>query len=697
MQISISNCNNINSGSIKIEPNKLNIKYGINGTGKSTIANAIKLHIEKNGDLSSLKPFNSNGDNPSISLPKDILKIKIYNDEYVSRYLFINNGENLHQNSFDVFIKPDDYNKKNKEINENLNIVKNFVNESEIFTKLSSQRNDLAKQIKLNKLQTNYNDTGVGKAFNEGNKIANTTETKLFEKYLNSSDNKVAWYDWHILGRSYKIENSCPFCARDLQDGFDDITSKLDNLFNKKNVDALVKTSKIIDAMSSYFNPKVKPFFNQVFNSENKLPDEDNKKIVKFIKELNMICDKINYINNLNFFSLKDFDDKEEFINNLKIDISSLEFLNNETIIIVLTELNSKIEELAKNIKTIIKDINILNSSIKKKTSNNLKRINDFLDTVGMNYEVGLKDNNLILHSKKMTETIDPNKHLSWGERNCFALALFLFDCISEDNDLIILDDPVSSFDFNKKYAITHYLFNEKDSLNGKTVLMLTHDLEPIINMVKVKGFDLINTTYIENNNSIVEEHDITKHDINSIIDVSKKCFGNKNLNTINRLIHLRRYLELSNDYELEYNMISSLFKGKSIPTFKNLITKKERDLLPKEIYSTEIEIRKYIDNFDYNDLLKVIKDINQLVKIYYNSTPNYEKMEIFRIICTAHKILNDSDDVLAKFINEAYHIENCYIFQLDPYAYNLVPNYIIQKCTEIIKTRIPIGIPVSS
>lgn len=45
--ISIYNCNNIREGNIDIEPNKLNIKYGINGTGKTTIAKAIKYILEQ--------------------------------------------------------------------------------------------------------------------------------------------------------------------------------------------------------------------------------------------------------------------------------------------------------------------------------------------------------------------------------------------------------------------------------------------------------------------------------------------------------------------------------------------------------------------------------------------------------------------------------------------------------------------------
>ena len=42
MNISIANCNNIEHGTVAIEENRLNIKYAINGTGKSTIAKAIE-------------------------------------------------------------------------------------------------------------------------------------------------------------------------------------------------------------------------------------------------------------------------------------------------------------------------------------------------------------------------------------------------------------------------------------------------------------------------------------------------------------------------------------------------------------------------------------------------------------------------------------------------------------------------------
>ena len=42
MKVIIKDCNNIDNGDVAIVENTLNLKYGINGTGKSTIAKAFK-------------------------------------------------------------------------------------------------------------------------------------------------------------------------------------------------------------------------------------------------------------------------------------------------------------------------------------------------------------------------------------------------------------------------------------------------------------------------------------------------------------------------------------------------------------------------------------------------------------------------------------------------------------------------------
>ena len=56
MDITLKNCNNIADGIIHIEEKKLNIKYGLNGTGKTTIVKALKL-MSENSELKELIPY----------------------------------------------------------------------------------------------------------------------------------------------------------------------------------------------------------------------------------------------------------------------------------------------------------------------------------------------------------------------------------------------------------------------------------------------------------------------------------------------------------------------------------------------------------------------------------------------------------------------------------------------------------------
>jgi AAA15 family ATPase/GTPase len=75
MDISIENCNNIQSGSIHISESKLNIKFGINGTGKSTIAKAIRYELESPDKLTELTPFRLQKQTdlkPKVCIPQEI-------------------------------------------------------------------------------------------------------------------------------------------------------------------------------------------------------------------------------------------------------------------------------------------------------------------------------------------------------------------------------------------------------------------------------------------------------------------------------------------------------------------------------------------------------------------------------------------------------------------------------------------------
>lgn len=86
--IKIQNCNNITSGEIEICADKLNILFGRNGTGKSTIARAIYL-ASQSKPLTELAPYGSVSEEAPPSIEGvETGGVAIFDDNYVSQYVY---------------------------------------------------------------------------------------------------------------------------------------------------------------------------------------------------------------------------------------------------------------------------------------------------------------------------------------------------------------------------------------------------------------------------------------------------------------------------------------------------------------------------------------------------------------------------------------------------------------------------------
>jgi wobble nucleotide-excising tRNase len=126
-----------------------------------------------------------------------------------------------------------------------------------------------------------------------------------------------------------------------------------------------------------------------------------------------------------------------------------------------------------------------------------------------------------------------------------------MYEALSKNIDLIILDDPISSFDKNKKYAILQMLFREKESFKSKTVLMLTHDIEPVIDSTKAladKFKDQTNSSFIKSSKGILTEIEIKKENILTFPQICEQIIKDDKINIISKLIYLRRNFEILND-----------------------------------------------------------------------------------------------------------------------------------------------------
>lgn len=695
MEIKIEHCNSIDEAVISLELGKLNIKYGPNGTGKSTIAKAIELASKDGVDLSTLMPFKHRGGNPKTSPSPSVQgadqfkSVVVFNEEYVDQIVF--KQDEVVKNSFDIFIKKPDYEQKMAEIEGLISDIKNTFSKNDSIEQVLKDLTDLSDSF--GKSQTGFSKAGrIGKAIGNGNKLEHIPESLIpYAKFIRSEKN-VQWIDWQIKGNNFlNISTECPYCTAQTEENKETILA-VSTSYNAKEIEHLNILQGIISRLGKYFSQEVRQKIDAILTNKTELKKEEIAYLTNLKIQIDTLREKLQDIKSISFFSLRDVAEIKKRISALNIDLSFLAALDSpETKIIVDQVNNSLITVLNKAGQLqgeIIKQKNSIESAIKMYKS----EINDFLRYAGYKYVVDIQPEAESYKMKLRHLDFDKNiengaMHLSYGERNAFSIVLFMYECLTKNPDLIVLDDPISSFDKNKKFAILEMLFRGKNSFRGKTVMMLTHDIEPVIDLVKTFGGDhfqpLPMASFLKSKAGKVVELEVKKSDL---LSFSQIC--DENINTlssdINKSIYLRRLYEVINDKGLEYQLLSNLLHKRVVPTL--IDNGVERPMTQAEIITGSTSIQDKLKSFDYAKLLANVIDEALMTASYHAAQNGYEKLQIFRIINNE----NHENSVVKKYINESFHIENEYIMQLNPHKFDFIPDYIIAECDQVIGSSQP-------
>lgn len=687
MEIIIKNCNSIEEATVVIEENHLNIKYGINGTGKSTIAKAIANHTS---DLDELLPFkyrenNTENIKPTVEGVDSLENVLIFNEEYINQFVFQQNE--LIENSFEIFIKDDKYVKNQEAIEELMKDVKNLFTDNNELKQIISDLEELSGSF--GKSKDGYAKSGkLAKSFGTGNKLANIP--KGLEDYSNylHNENNVKWLKWQMDGsKSYLTiqEDKCPYCTAEVEETKREMIVKVSEEYNATAINHLVQMLEVFERLDKYFTDEVKEQLNKIINNSTGFTPEEIVYLKQVKEQIKILLEKLKNLQKLSFHTFRDIDEIEEKAIELKIDLGLIPFINSEETQGIINPINDSIEIIIANIGSLKGEIHKQKSQIKTTIETYQEDIDSFLEMAGYKYHIVIEEENeeykmRLKHRDYSSVVQNGSQHLSFGEKNAFSLVLFMYECLSKNPDLIILDDPISSFDKNKKYAIMYRLFRGEKSLKDKTVLMLTHDIEPVIDTIKIKRHifqPLPKASFLELKDSKIEEKEITKDDLLTFAQVCKNNLST-DISDIAKTIYLRRYYEIMDDKGLEYQMLSSLQHCREIPTIRE--NGANRNMTDSEQSMAVFSIRKMMPTFDYNNILQGLKNKNELKTLYFFSSSSYEKLQLFRLLN-----INIPNKMVDKFVKETYHIENEQISQLNPLKYNIVPDFIIQECDKCL------------
>jgi ABC-type Mn2+/Zn2+ transport system ATPase subunit len=704
LQIQIKNCNNIDNGSISIFESKLNIKFGINGTGKSTIAKAVKYGIESPDKLKELTPFKvKNTDSetkPEVIIPESIKSVMIFNEEYLSQFVY--KEDELLSNSFEIFIKTPSYLETEKNIEKQLETIKKVFLDNKELDKIILDFENLSKSFKTTK--DGLSDaSAISKGLKDGNKIENIPKgLEEYKPFIQNKEKCVSWLEWQIKGNDFSNDHdNCPYCVSPTDESKKVKIKSISENYDKNVIKNFIEIIRVLENLGDYFSIDSKEKLEEITKKTDGLLDEEKIYLTTIKGQIDSFLQRLRSLKEVSFHNLKDEKIKEK-IESLKIQIDeSFDKLKSDKTVKIVEEFNKSLDTTLEQITELQKNIGIQKTEISKSIEKNQKSINQFLRKAGYKYEVLITDENKdyklrLKHIESDEKISRGNQYLSFGEQNAFALVLFMYEALSKKSDLIILDDPISSFDKNKKYAIMDMLFREDNSFKGKTVLMLTHDIEPIIDSVKVlhEQFEnLTNACFISTKNNQIAELEITKDDLLSFSQICNQIIVSDSINEIVQIIYLRRYYESiddkSNGYEVLSNLLHKRSKEEATDQRKEKIDDKYQKLSDDDFEKGIDSIKGKILSFDYNLLLNKFKDNSQIIEVYNQTEDSFAKIILFRILIDGLEKNKKPDDVFMKFINEIYHIENDFLFQLNPEKFDITPQFIIEGCDNFIKSLI--------
>lgn len=696
MNIEIKHCNNIDFASIALVENKLNIKFAPNGSGKSSIAKALLLSKEQGQrPIGELMPFKLRKDNPENKQPEvhgaeGLTSVMCFNEEYVSQFVF--KADELISNSFDILIKTDTYKQNEREIEELIcSIKKLFLDNPELETLIVTLK-EMGNAFKLTKTGLSKASAGM-RGLSAGNKIEHIPSGLESYRPFIQSENNVNWIDWQTKGCDFsELSENCPFCTSFAADKKEQIR-KVGQEYDKNTIKNLVSIIDVIKKLGDFFSPDAVEKLKTITTLKEGLEREHETFLTIVKTQIDNFIEKLEKLRTLSAFQFKDGEKVAERLPAYKLDLQFFAELRSQRMQEAIDPINTSIDKVIEQAGQLQGKINQQRKEIKKTVDQHQKDINSFLAFAGYRYVVeiagdGEQSQLKLRHTDYEEHLSGGSQHLSFGEKNAFAIVLFMYECLAKKPKLIILDDPISSFDKNKKYAILEMLFRRdaNSCLKNKTVLMLTHDVEPIIDTTKSlahKFYNQTSSSFLRLEAGRIRECFIEKSDIQTFSQICKNALASDK-DIIVKLIYIRRHLEISND------------KGDAYQVASNVLHKRERAIDTRELKGLDdqhpemesemflkgcAEISGYLPGFSYLDFLNRVNDINVLKSLYNASTNGYEKLQIFRLL-----ELEIENAVIQKFINETYHIENEFICQLDPTKFDMIPEYVVSECNRILE-----------
>lgn len=678
MKFILANVGSIEKGEVALEAGRLNIKYAANGTGKSTFAKFMKATI--NGEEDQKERFVTFGSSAVPSLKVEgasLSSCMLFDEDYIQSFLF--QPDDVLHNTIRLVKLNSDVSQAMALFNSSVADLKKAASSFKIREFLQTAGSAL-EMVKKNADGSLNGTCKLAKATKAGANVLHPDDaTSVFKENIESNE-APSWYKWHTEGNRY-LQSDCPFCGQKLPASFDRIREALKALFGKTDAKNNIEArQKLLDAsrfLSSHSG------IDGLLSTTVKPSSDEYEKMTKDLFIMKEIKERIEVAMNMDPLDLRRMNlaSFTQKITDLRIDVS---LVSEDGFVSELGLYNHQLDLLTKAADSLQDAVQKCDKAISGAVGRFKKFINDYLTKCGIPYSFEIEQNSseqiktkLVRRLKNGTSIGVEKDSLSYGERNCLCLALFALDVCQTNPDIILLDDPISSFDQGKRFAMFYLLFSNEDfNFKNRTVVLLTHDITPLIDFIKRKsgGVNDAKGWRMINNKGTLSEREVRAEDIDSSISIEKSLASDEKKPLVVRLIHARKYLEISGNKGAAYDFVSSLFHGEPEPSVK-IAVDASRPFTSSESSEASKCLRELLLPDDYLRMVQLLQERN-LVSEYKRSTDNYERMAIARVL------LDRLDQKLGKpfdyVMNSVFHIEQENLFNCKLFAEESIPQYVV-------------------
>lgn len=635
--LSINKVGCIDSIVDEVDLGNLSFIYGLNGSGKSTIKDLLRKSFFPGDKLASsfgatpsscnaeVKIFTKNVKFEKSKVVTPIsskISLHVFDERYIEENIYVNGSvtDSNKKEYFRMFVGDNVNSKITIALNRTLDTQKSKSELVKELEKIKTQNNELHDFLELievmkQKLNLEYNLTY----------IIETVVKRDIQNNVNCIDKRsIEWLKTGIKIR--KNSEICPYCGQNISEEINlrlidhyariVLESQAEEMRIKEDLDRLKDNiiRKDFSSASAIYDNGILSAIQEICRSNIELKKENiSEKINIDIDHLSQLKQK-----NQNIFSfLEQFETyiaQLEIINlfelpDIEIEASNIQNLRKRIDNIVVNEtskqiLNDEIIKLFKANKDARARISSIDDLQRASLELHIIELNKKLKMYGFKYTIKFKrleqknlakSNHahlklcLIPNSSPATsQDIDKDAIkgiLSEGEKSILAWVFFMVDLekrLQSGNHLIIIDDPISSYDSFKRFYLMHDIKRIHKSISSTEILVLSHEkgfLNVFSHFPKCKYFNMIDGKIISIDPKVINEDDI-KNDLDFIRENCTMQLNEKFIEFIIRSRNIIQYNKQFNDsigakffriskYNENFGIASSLihFQSNLLPT----------------------------------------------------------------------------------------------------------------------------------